>query len=224
MRDCIFLVADATMFAMFEAFLTRTHKHAKLGCGKFIFESEQDLKSATSGGSGLVDTRAGGRYDSAVYGKAHELLRPYQRSHRHAVVAFDKWYGTGRTADESRNHVVGQMRASGWEEGRFEVVVIDPFLEAWIWTGTPHVKAAFRCDVEPRQWLQEAGLWPEECQKPPDPKEAAKALCRQGSRRGFNKTLHSEIVAKSSVTSCVDPAFGLLREALRRWFPPECAQ
>jgi hypothetical protein len=220
----MFLVADATMLEMFKAFLSHTHKHVKLGCGTFDFEPTQDLKSATSGGAGLVGNREGTRYDSAVYLKAHEFLKPYQRTHRHAVVAFDKWYGTGRTAEESRKHVVTQMRASGWKEGEFEVVVIDPFLEAWLWTGTPHVKNAFRCDVEPRAWLQQQGLWPADKAKPTNPKAAAKALCAQGTRRAFDKTLHREIISKSSVAACEDPAFALLRDALQRWFPREDAQ
>ena len=55
-------------------------------------------------------------------------------------------------------------------------------------------------------------------------KEAAEALVNHAGRRGFNKTLHSEIMMNTSVRNCIDPAFGLLRDALRRWFPPEWAQ
>jgi len=212
MRPCVFLVADETMRETFDAFLSRNGKHFSLGCRNFAFDPKEDLIVAI------------GKYDSGVYDCAHEYLAPYLETHEHAVAVFDRKYGTDRTADESRDHVIEEMLQSGWPRERFEVVVIDPELEMWLWTGTPHVKAAFRCQEEPREWLAANNWWPAEAPKPPRPKKAAEALVAHGGQRRFNKTLHREIVAKSSVANCVDPAFGILRDALQRWFPPEWQQ
>jgi hypothetical protein len=211
-RDCIFLVADETMKATLNAFLSRTGKHLSLQCSDFAFDMREDLISPV------------GDYDSGVYQSAHEYLASYRDTHRYAVAVFDKEYGTERTADQSRDHVVAELERSGWSRDRFEVVVIDPELELWLWTGTPHVKTAFRCADQPQDWLEANGWWNAGEPKPHDPKEAAQALLRHGGRRKFDKTLHMEIVSKSSVANCQDPAFCMLRTALQGWFPSEWAQ
>jgi len=65
MRDCVFLVADSNMAAAFRGFFTRERFERSLGCGMFGFDPREDL---------IVD-EAGS--DPGVYGRAHELLRPY---------------------------------------------------------------------------------------------------------------------------------------------------
>src|SRR5262245_49080712 len=76
MRDVIFLLAGGGMEQVLQGFLGRDQFHRSLGCGKFEFDPAQDVIVAP------------GR-DPGVYGLAHELLRPYERSHRRAVVMVD---------------------------------------------------------------------------------------------------------------------------------------
>lgn len=76
MRDCIFLLADKNMEATFIGFLTRDGFHLSLGIRQFEFDPAEDL---------IVDESGS---DPGVYTRAHEFLRPYQRTHRYAVIYF----------------------------------------------------------------------------------------------------------------------------------------
>ncbi len=83
MRDCVFLVADATMAAVFESFLTRRDYHNRLGC--------RALKDFEAGRDILVHPR----HDPGVYADAHEFLRNTRRLYQRAVVALDAaWEGS----------------------------------------------------------------------------------------------------------------------------------
>ena len=69
-----------------------------------------------------------------------DFLRPFSRQFDHALMVFDLEgcgkEGNNRTAVEEE--VEGRLRASGWGE-RAAAVVIDPELEAWVWSNSPHV-------------------------------------------------------------------------------------
>jgi hypothetical protein len=92
MRDCIFLVADSNMAAAFRGLFTRERFERSLRCGMFGFDPREDL---------IVD-EAGS--DPGVYSRAHELLRPYLRAHRYAVVVLDsEWEGSPGAAPIATN-------------------------------------------------------------------------------------------------------------------------
>jgi hypothetical protein len=158
--------------------------------------------------------------DPDVYMRAHELLRSYRRTHRFAVVVLDNaWDGSPGVA--TIQYIIQEnMRSSGWHRERFEVVVIDPELEAWIWQDSQHVTSAFRFTQHPslRQWLGEQGLWDAGTAKPADPKTAVESTLRM-SRLPRSSAIYRQITSRISVQSCTDPAFHRLRDALRRWFP-----
>ncbi len=127
MRDCVFLFADAEMQAAFQEFFSRQSFELTLETGPFSVDPAQDFLRDAAG------------KDSGVYLRAHEFLRPYQTSHRHAVVVLDeKWEGsTG--AGKIREDIRQRLRSSGWADERFAVVVIEPELENWIWQDNPHI-------------------------------------------------------------------------------------
>jgi len=69
-----------------------------------------------------------------------EFLRPFQRQFAHALLIFDR-VGSGRETHsriELETALEEQLAISGWGE-RAGVVVIDPELEAWVWSDSPHV-------------------------------------------------------------------------------------
>lgn len=92
MRDCIFLLADKNMEATFIGFLTREQFHLSLGIRQFEFDIAEDL---------IVDESGN---DPGVYTRAHEFLRPYQRTHRYAVIVLDNaWEGSPGVATIENN-------------------------------------------------------------------------------------------------------------------------
>jgi len=202
-RDVIFLVADNGMKHVLKGFLGREPRR-RLGCGEFGIDPEAEIR--------VEPTR-----DSGVYGKAHELLRPYLRTHRRAVVILDADWNGSPGATAIREHV-GQRLKDDWEE--FTVIVIEPELEAWLMNEGPHLPKIFRCPENYRQLLAGAGFWPDGTAKPPRPKEALEHL-RQRHRARATNAEFGKLAAAMSVRHCQDPAFIQLRDQLRTWFPEQ---
>lgn len=218
MRDCVFLVADGHMRAVFSAFLGLAHKHTKLGTSPFGFDAERDLICSGSRDSGN---------DPLVMKHGPSLLRPYKETHRHAVVVLDFAFEHKKTPQEIIAELKRAMIGAGWEDSRFEVVVIQPELEVWLWQDNPCLQEIFYRNLSPqerastpplRDWLREQTLWPDCHPKPPDPKSAMKQAA-SAFRAGSPSAVFSEVFRRISTHGCQDVAFHSLRDALRRWFP-----
>lgn len=213
-RDCVFLLADSTMADVVDGFLGKGHLEGRLGCRTFQYEYAKDI---------LVDVTHGNT-DGGLHRRAHEILREngYLTSHEHAVVMLDQRFGGERPAAEVREEILENLHASGWGGDRADVIVIDPMLEVWIWQDSTHVERAVGHRRPPplRHALAEGGQWPEGQHKPPQPKELLKSVLR---RTGvpFSSDVHREVAENVSGKGCTDPAFALLVETLRRWFPVE---
>jgi hypothetical protein len=202
-RDIVFMVADNGMKHVVKGFLGR-EPHRRLGCGRFTIDPDLEIR--------VEPTK-----DPGVFGKAHELLQPYEHSHQRAIVMVDAdWDGTpGAVA--IREHI-SQRLARGWKE--FAVIVIEPELEAWLMNDNPHLAKVFRCPENYRQILATAGYWPDGAVKPPRPKEALEHLCRRHKARATNAEF-GKLAARMTVRHCQDSAFIQLRDQLRAWFPEE---
>ncbi|WP_293687782.1 hypothetical protein [Thiolapillus sp.] len=210
MRDCFFLLADKNMQAAFEGFLTRQRCHASLGCGAFEFDHRIDI---------LV---AAGDNDPGLYTRGHELLRPFQSSHHQAVVVLDAEWDGSPGADAIRQHMTQQITASGWDNDRFRVIVIEPELENWIWQKSDHVARGLGFENHNELILDPdmADAWPEGCCKPIAPKEAMEHLLRK-KRIPRSSSIYKDIASSVSIRHCEDAAFQMLLETLREWFPRE---
>lgn len=210
MRDCIFLVADKNMEAAFGGFLGRDQFHSSLGTAPFTFDPDVDL---------LVDE---GGSDPGVFRRAHEILRSYTSTHRHAVVALDCDWAGSPGAEAIVSGISDRLRSVGWKSEYFAVIAIDPEIEAWMWQDSPHVSSAlwYRKKKNLRRYLQENDRWPKEMGKPPSPKEAMEWVLR-GTRRRRSSQIYREITSEVSVRQCQDGAFQELADRLRLWFPEE---
>lgn len=212
MRDVVFLVADATMQQVLEGFFAREQFHRSLGCGPFAVDGRLNRDVFT----------AAGLNDPGLFRQGHDLLRVYQGQFRHAVVMLDAdWDGSPGAAVIERE--LGQRLAAVWEPEHVVVIVPDPEIEAWFWLpNSPHVSDAmgYRGSRPYREVLAAAGHWPDDHAKPPRPKEALEYLHKP---YGTDKSpaVRRRAAEKVSVHGCQDPAFHLLRTALRRWFPAE---
>lgn len=161
--------------------------------------------------------------DSGCFGKAHELLRPLARKYDCALVMFDKQgCGSSSPVAEIEAEARERLERNGWS-GRCDVVVIDPELEAWVWSTSPHVAGCLGWgqDKPPlREWLEERGLWDAGVPKPRDPKAAVEAVCSETGRRR-RAELYGAFGESVSVRGCQDRSFNRFCEILRRWFPPK---
>jgi hypothetical protein len=194
------------MEAMFRGFLGRDKCHLSLRCKAFSFDPRHDLIRGIS--------------DPNTYRQAHVLLRPFHRTHKHAVVVLDNDWNGSPGVERIREDVSHLLRINGWEAPRFEVIVINPELESWLWQESPIVDAAFRYagGVSLRAWLRDRGMWADGEPKPARPKEAVAAVLKI-TRVPPSGAIYRQIVERVSITGCTDPAFALLCDSLRRWFP-----
>lgn len=212
MRECVILVADAAMEVVVGRFLTRNRVHELLGCAAFPFDPTFDLIRAT------------GQTDPGLYKRAHLLLQPMKVTHRRAVVILDAAWEGSPGAEGIRNHIALRL-AREWQD--YEVVVIDPELENWIWITTPAIGQPSPVDLAVCEVLQcqgdlraqlGPGIWPHDAPKPSDPKAAVERALRR-SRLPRSSALYGRIIERISPEHCVDPAYLTLRDTFRGWFP-----
>jgi hypothetical protein len=203
-RDLIVLVADGDMYYSMKALLARHHE---LGCRKVepdIFKHPQR--------------------DSGCFNDCHNFLRKDYVKYRHALVLLDRAFSRNKKlAEQSREYLEsileGNLARNGWAD-RAAAVMIDPELEAWVWSDSQEVD---RClgwhgrNPDLRSWLRDKALWAQGSAKPGDPKEAMEAAMRE-----VNKPRSSRIFEKLAravdFRRCEDRSFIKLTDTLRRWF------
>lgn len=206
-RELIILVADGTMRAVFAAFFERQFHHS-VGCAPFDFTPRLDLFNNPL------------EKDGGVHMRCHEILRPYLKTHKRALVVLDQQFGGERPAEEVRVEIEQRLNVNGWD-GRAAVAVIEPELEVLLWQDNVNVERALRHHGPSlRRLLADDGRWPDSESKPPAPKELIQAFIRT-NRAGAPVAVYSKIASVVSTAGCVDPAFHRIRDALCVWFPAE---
>ena len=202
-RDLIVLVADRNMEAAINGVLSR---HASLG-----------IRPVTS------DIRRHPEKDCGCRTGGVEFLSPFVNQYNHALLMFD-FEGCGvesKTIQEIENEMEEALKDHWGDRG--SVVVIDPELDIWVWSESPHVDrvlgwADHRPDL--RSWLAEQGYLLPEQKKPIRPKEALeKAL--YAARKPRSSAIYQSLAERVSLAQCSDRAFVKLRTTLQQWFKEE---
>ncbi|MFP4058355.1 MAG: methylation-associated defense system protein MAD4 [Candidatus Brocadiia bacterium] len=202
-RDVLVLVPDQAYVKTFDALLQRPKAFA-IRPVDFAIEFHADRDPGCLRGSGA-------------------FLRRHLPVYEHALVCFDR-AGCGRDeleAPELEQMVEQELSRSGWA-ARAAAVVVDPELEAWVWSDSPHVSACLGWSGRRpslREWLAREGWWAHDHQKPQDPKGAVHAALRQARKRR-STMVFADLAGRVSLRGCTDRAFLRLRDILRRWFPP----
>jgi len=161
------------------------------------------------------------RRDPGCRTDASRRLRPHLKEYRYAMVVFDR-DGCGRDdapREDIQLEVERDLSRNGWET-RSKVIVIEPELENWVWSGSIHVPRILGWNSydELKGWLNEQGRWPDETAKPPYPKEAMYAALAKKGRR-VSAAYFNRLADKVSMRGCECPAFGELTDTLQTWFP-----
>lgn len=201
MTDLIVLCADKKIQACIEAVLARPQA---VGIRQI---------------SSVVEVMVG-KNDPGCFHNAHGYLAPRRSEFDHALVVFDRqWEGAPDMTAVEMERAVRERLAPAWGDSS-GVVVIDPELEAWAWSDSPHVDEVFGWkDRAPglRSWLQAEGLLQAGQVKPSDPKAAVERAVVIGQKRwtaGTCKTLASMV----GLARCQDASFGRFKALLQGWF------
>ncbi len=167
------------------------------------------------------------RHDPGCLTHSAAYLGQFLPTQARAIVLFDR-EGCGHedtAAADLEAAVRAEFRRAGWGD-RVEAVVLDPELEAWVWSDSPEVD---RClgwesrDTPLRKWLEQRSMWKPGAAKPHDPKSAMLAALRE-SRKGADAPIFAALARSVSLRRCTDRAFVRFREILQRWFPAEPRQ
>ncbi len=200
MRDLVVVVADKDTEQALTGLLTR---HESLGIHPIDFV-----------------VRVHPQKDPGCYHTGHELAATFSREAKHALVVFDRaWEGAPSTNAVDLQHEVEAGLRALWDD-RCACVVIDPEVEAWVWSDSPHVADALGWrGVQPglRDWLEAQGLWPRRHAKPPDPKAAFRRALRQVGLPP-SAAVFRRLADTVGVQRCTDPSLLGLLSVLRRWF------
>ena len=162
--------------------------------------------------------------DAGTFLRGHELVRPYLRRTEHALIVLDR-EGSGRehlSAQSLERQLEDRLRKNGWIDpqgrSRAAAIVLDPELEVWVWSSSPHVADILGLDLtDLHEILSDFSTPPNG--KPERPKEAMLAALRRGGRP-HSASIFQELAEKVSLRS-QERAFSKLRDTLQAWFPME---
>jgi len=200
-RDIVILVADKNIEAAVGGLLSRTESLCIRTVDAEILRHPQK--------------------DSGCCNEGVELLSSFANQFHHALLMFDH-EGSGRDQDtflDIENDIEQRLSQSGWND-RAKTIVIDPELEIWVWTNSPHLKDCFGWSDQTTplmQWLLDRGyLNPGEL-KPKHPKEALEAVLRT-SRTPRSSAIYRQLAERVSLRRCQDRAFLKFKDVMQQWF------
>ncbi len=157
------------------------------------------------------------RRDPGVYRKGVEFVRSLATQYQHGLLLLDAdWEGAPKDLQAELDRALAQVGLDNW--GR--AIVIVPELEVWVWSDSPHVDNALGWSGRQpslRSWLEQHGLWSGGDRKPSEPKRAIERVLWE-VRKPRSSAIYRSLAATVSLERCQDPAFGKLRDTLRKWF------
>ena len=162
------------------------------------------------------------QHDPACARRGVSFLSSFSAQYYHGLLIFDH-EGSGRETVPSRDlqqEIDERFAGSTWGE-RARAVVVDPELEAWVWSRSPNVDEVMGWSGRSpslRRWLVREGWLHQDTLKPARPKAAFhSALRAAGVAR--SASLYQQIAETVSLQRCDDRSFGRLRSTLQEWFP-----
>ena len=152
-----------------------------------------------------------------------KVLRAYRENAGHALIILDyAWQGVPVASGADLESLIeDKLRREGMA-GWAVPVVIEPELESWVFSGSPHVDTVLGWkDRNPglRKSLEQKGLWTPPDPKPADPKCALEWALRTARRRPASSALFRQLAQKVSTRRCQNRAFLKFKQLLQDWFP-----
>ena len=200
-KDLIVLVADSHQEQTVATLLIERWK--ALGIRQLVINVDFDIYSLQN--------------DPRVFKEAGSFLATFRRQYQYALVLIDAEWG-GLSVEQIEKKIQDDLNSNGWK-GRSAVIVIDPELEIWVWSDSPHVSGIVGMDREKIKVLgNQKGYWQAGETKPSRPKELLKeVLHRTGTK--YSRALYGQLAYKVSLRRCQDDSFRRFREILQGWFP-----
>lgn len=161
------------------------------------------------------------RRDPGCFLEAPDILQPYLNRAGYCFIVLDH-EGSGQencSVDDVVADLKCRMERSGWS-GRADVLVLQPELENWVWSDSPHVDSVMGWesrDPPLRRWLTDQGRWRAGSPKPDRPKECFQVALREVKMRR-SSSIYRQLAARVGLERCQDRSFLTFRATLGRWF------
>jgi hypothetical protein len=158
--------------------------------------------------------------DSGCFLNSHNFLCLMTNRYAHALVLFDHdgCGQEGQSRESLEEMVERQLSDAGWDD-RAAVIVLDPELEIWVWSSSPHVDRCLGWEGKQpklRHWLCSQELWLENTSKPTDPKKAVEQALRK-AQKPRSSSLYEQLAKAVSLQGCTDQAFAKFKAVMQRW-------
>lgn len=167
------------------------------------------------------DVRVHPHRDSGCCFEGLEFLSVFRDRYQRAVLIFDR-EGSGRDteyAEDLERDLETQLTAAGWQD-RIAVLVLDPELENWVWSDSPHVASELGWTAgmrDLRAWLESHDFLRVPTPKPARPKEAMEAVMKHNNTKR-SSSIYRRLAEKVSFKRCTDRSFLKLIARLQSWF------
>jgi hypothetical protein len=200
-RDLIVLVADSNMQAAVSGLLSR---------GQALGIRPVD-----------VEIPKHPQRDSGCCRGGVEFLSPFTNQFRYALVMFDR-EGCGQDEQapgDIEGRIEERLSHSGWND-RASAIVLDPELEVWVWSASPHVEQCLGWRDQTvclKEWLATQGYLSGDRLKPVRPKKAMEATLHY-SRTPRSSAIYRHLAETVSLRGCTDRAFLKFTSVMQRWF------
>ena len=157
------------------------------------------------------------RRDPGVYHEAGNFLAPFAKQYRYALVLIDaEWDGSPDAANIEKK-IQSDLDENGWK-GRSAVIVIDPELEIWVWSRSPHVPELLNATWQTILTMgRQKAYWTANERKPTRPKELLEAVLRH-TKKKRSSSLFVRLAQKVGLDACEDESFNRFRHVLCEWF------
>ena len=159
--------------------------------------------------------------DPGCYNQCVNFLRSFNGVYNYGLVVFDH-EGSGqehKTREEIEVELELQLAQSGWNN-RIAVIVLEPELESWIWSNSPHVERILGWEEQTtslKNWLISQKFLESEQVKPSRPKEALETTLRFVSKPR-SSSIYEQLAKSVGFTRCQDNSFLKLQNVLQSWF------
>ena len=159
--------------------------------------------------------------DPGCYNQCVTYLRAFRGMYNYGLVIFDH-EGSGqenKSREEIELELEQELAQSGWNE-RIAVIVLEPELESWVWSDSPHVERILGWEdqlISLNAWLVDQNFLEPEQIKPVRPKEAMDEAIRQVNK-AHSSAIFLQLAERVSLNRCQDKSFLKLKSILHNWF------
>lgn len=158
-------------------------------------------------------------HDSSIVKKDSNyfsLLKNQTNAQKLLVILDNEWDGSPGK-NKIKDRILSNLQLSIWQKGDYEVIVIDPELEIWVWSNYQSFANSINRGINIVENTARRLGW-DGVNKPKNPKFVYEELLRSLDI-SKSSSVFTDIAQFISLNRCSDESFQLFKNTLKSWFP-----